>query len=68
MYVISECVTCVVLTFTLSAFLFAICVVLLTIKQGIESRRGASRAFQKVDTLFLARPAAVVARHKTFGQ
>ena len=66
MYVISECVTCAVVTFTLSAFLFMFCVVLLAIKQGIESRGGTSHAFQKVVTLFGARPAAVLARHKPF--
>jgi len=68
MYVISECVTCVVLAFTLSAFLFAFCVVLLTIKQGIESRSGTSRAIEKAGVLLGIRPAAVVARHKTFGR
>jgi hypothetical protein len=66
MYVVSECLACVAVTFTLSAFLFAFCVVLLTIKQQIESRRDTSRASQKVGTLFWARPAAVVARHNTF--
>jgi hypothetical protein len=66
MYVVSECLTCVVVAFTLSAFLFAFCVVLLTIKQQIESRRGTSRVFQRVGMLLGARPAAVVARHKTF--
>jgi hypothetical protein len=68
MYVISECITCAVVTFTLSAFLFTFCVVLLTIKQQIESRRGTSRVFRKVGMLFVARPAAVVVRHKTPGR
>lgn len=68
MYVIAECLTCVVVTFTLSAFLFAFCVLFLTIKQGIESRRDTSRAFQKVGTLFGLRPAAVVVRDKTSGR
>jgi hypothetical protein len=68
MYVISECVTCAVVTFTLSAFLFTFYVVLLTIKQQIESRRGTSRVFRKVGMLFGARPAAVVVRHKTLGR
>jgi hypothetical protein len=63
MYIISECVACVVLTFTLSAFLFAFCVVLLTIKQGIESRRNTSRVFQEV-----APPTVLVERYKTFGR
>jgi len=66
MYIVSECLTCVAVTFTLSAFLFAFCVVLLTIKQQIESGRGASRASQTVGMLSWARPAAVVARQKTF--
>ena len=68
MYVISECVACVVVTFTLSAFLFTFCVVLLAIKQQIESRRDMSRVFRKVGMLFGARPAAVVVRDKTFGR
>jgi len=68
MYVISECLTCVVVTFTLSAFLFAFGVILLTIKQQIESRRSTSRVFQKVGTLLGARPAAVVVRHETLGR
>ena len=66
MYIISECLTCVAVTFTLSAFLFASCVILLTIKQQIESRRGTSRAFQKAGDLYWARPAAVVVRDETF--
>ena len=68
MYIVSECLTCVAVTFTLSAFLFTFCVVLLTIKQQIESRRGTSRVFRKVGMLFGARPAAVVVRDKTFGR
>jgi hypothetical protein len=68
MYVVSEYATCVVVTFTLSAFLLAISVVLLTIKDRLESRRGTSRAFQKADTLFGPLPAAVVARHKRSGR
>ena len=67
MYVISECVTCVVVSFTLSGFLFAFCVVLLTIKQGIERRRNTSRVLEKASTFLGVRPAAVVARHKIFG-
>jgi len=51
MYVVSEYATCAVVTFTLSAFLLAISVVLLTIKDRLENRRGTSRAFQKAATL-----------------
>ena len=68
MYVISECVICVVVTFILSAFLFAFCIVLLTIKDGVASRTRTSRAFQKDGTLLGVRPATVLARHKTFGR
>jgi ABC-type Fe3+ transport system permease subunit len=68
MYVISECVMCAVILSTLSAFAFAFCVVILTIKQGRASRRRPSRAFQKVGALPLARPAAVVALHNTSGR
>jgi hypothetical protein len=68
MYVISECITCVVLTITLSTFLFAFCVVLLTIKDRLESRRGTSRAFRKVGMLLGARPATVLVRDKTLGR
>jgi len=65
MHIISECVMCAVVVLTLSTFAFAFYVVLLTLKQGLVSRRGTSRAFQNAWTLFLARPAVVVARHKT---
>jgi hypothetical protein len=68
MYVISECVTCVVVTFTLSAFLFAFCVVFLTIKQATESRRVTSRAFQEDGTHFLSPRIGPVERHRTFGR
>jgi ABC-type sulfate transport system permease subunit len=68
MYVVSEYATYVVVTFTLSAFLLAISVVVLTIKDRLESRRGMSRAFQKADTLFGPLPAAVVVRHKRSGR
>jgi hypothetical protein len=64
MYTISECVACAVVTFTLSAFLFTFCVVLLTIKQQIESRWGTSGVFRRVGMLFGARLAPVVARHE----
>jgi hypothetical protein len=60
MYIVSECLTCVVVTFTLGAFLFAFSVVLLTIKQQIESRRDTLREFQKAEAPFRAQPAAVV--------
>jgi hypothetical protein len=66
MYIISECLTCVVVTFTLSAFLFAFCVVLLTIKQEIESRGGMSRLVPKGGMHLFPRPAAVLVREKTY--
>jgi len=68
MYAISECAACVVVTFTLSALLFALCIVLLTIKDGLSHQEHAPRAFPKAAALFGVRPAAVVARHKTFGR
>jgi len=68
MYAISECVTCVIVTFTLSAFLFAFCVLLLAIEQSIENRWGMPRIFQKAAALFWARPAAVVVRRERFGR
>ena len=43
MYTIFECVACVVLALTLSSFLLAPSVVLLTIRHGIESRRHKGR-------------------------
>jgi len=66
MYVISECLACVVVAFTLSAILFAFCVMILAIKQGIESWRDTLRTFQKVGTISWAQPAVAVARHKEF--
>jgi len=64
MYAISEYVTFVVVTFTLSAFLFAFCVLLLAIEQSIDKRWGMPRIFQKAGTLLGARLAPVVARHE----
>ena len=64
MYAVSECVTCVAVTFTLGAFLFALCVGLLAIEQSIENRWGAPRIFQKAGTFLGARLAPVVARHE----
>ena len=64
MYVISECAVCVVVSFTLGAFLFASCLLCLMIKDGLENRRGSSPTFHQVGTLFGRRLATVVARHK----
>jgi hypothetical protein len=66
MYVISECLTCVVVAFTLSAFLFTFCVVLLTIKQEIENRGGMVRLIPKGGMHLFSRPAAVLVREKTY--
>ena len=68
MYAISEYVTCVVVTFTLSAFLFAFCVLLLAVEQSIDKRWGMPRIFQKAGALSWTRPATVVARHERFGR
>jgi len=68
MYAISECVTCVVMTFVVSAILFGFAVLFVTIKDGLENRRGTSRAFQEAEIPFGAQPAAVVARHKRSGR
>ena len=55
MYVVSECVACIVVAIGVSAFLATLSILFLTIKDGIENRRGTSRAFQKADTLFAPR-------------
>ena len=68
MYAISEYVTCVAVTFTLSAFLFALCVLLLAIERSIDKRWGMERIFQKAGALSWTRPATVVARHERFGR
>jgi len=68
MYAISECVTCVVVTFTLGAFLFAFYGLLLAIKHSIDNRWGMPRIFQKAGALFWTRPATVVARHERLGR
>ena len=62
MYVLSECVACVVVAIGVSAFLATLSILFLTIKDGIENRRGPSRAFQKADTLFAPRLATVTVR------
>jgi hypothetical protein len=68
MYAISECVTCIVMTFAVSAILFGFAILSLAIKDGLENRRGTSRAFQEADTPFWAQPVAVVAQHKRSGR
>ena len=64
MYVISECVTCIVMTFAVSAILFGFTILFLTLKDQLQNRRGTSRAFHEADTPFWAQPVAVVAQHK----
>jgi hypothetical protein len=68
MYAISECVTCIVMTFALSAILFGFTILFLAIKDGLENRRGTSRAFQEAATRFWAQPVAVMARHERRGR
>jgi len=68
MYAISEYVTWVAVTFTLSAFLFALCVLLFAIEQSIDKRWRMPRIFQKAGALSWTRPATVVARHERFGR
>jgi hypothetical protein len=59
MYTISECVVWVVLTATVSAFLFSFYVVLLTVRWGIEGRRHTSRGIRE-DATPLVSPSAVL--------
>jgi hypothetical protein len=68
MYIISECVACVVLVLTLSAFLVAFSVVLLTIRSGFGSRRRTSRQIQNGGLHIFARPAFIKVRHRPFEQ
>jgi hypothetical protein len=62
MCVISECVACVVVAITVSAFLTTLSVLFLTIKDKIENRTGTSRAFQEAGTLLRPRLATVTVR------
>ena len=64
MYVISECAVCVIVSFTLGAFLFAFCLLCLMIKDGLENRTGRSPTFHQTGTLFGRRLATVVARRR----
>ena len=68
MYTISECVACAVVTFTLSAFVFAFCVALLAIEQQIANRRASPSVFQRFDMLFGAQPATVLVHDKRSGR
>ena len=68
MYALSECVTCIVMTFAVSAILFGLAILFLAIKDGLENRRGTSRAFQEAETPFWAQPVAVVAQHERSGR
>jgi hypothetical protein len=65
MYVIAEYATLILAVFTLSAFLFSICLLVLSIKDGLASRIGTSRRPWNAGTLFGARPAPVMVRSKT---
>jgi len=58
MYAIRECAACVVLVFTLSTFLFGLCVLLLAIEWKIESLWHASRETQLDGSHFFS-PSAV---------
>jgi hypothetical protein len=64
MYTISECVACVGLIFTLSTLLFGLCIVLLTIRWGIESLGRTSGEIQQDGSHFFSRSAVRDARHK----
>jgi len=59
MYFLSECVTCVVVSFTLSALLFTFSAMFLLVKDGLGSRTG---MFSRNGKLAEAR-AVAVARH-----
>ena len=61
MYFLSECVACFVVAATFSALLLTICVLVLTIKDGLERRMATPRAWPKADTLLGAQLAPVVA-------
>ena len=56
MYFISECVTCVVVSFTLGALLFTFSALFLMIKDTLESRTG---MFERSGRLVEARAVAV---------
>jgi hypothetical protein len=60
MYFISECVTCVVVSFTLGALLFTFSALFLMIKDGLESRTG---MFERSGRLVEARAVAVAERY-----
>ena len=61
MYFISECVTCVVVSFALGALLFTFSAVFLMIKDGLETRTG---MFEQSGRLVEARAVAVVERNE----
>lgn len=61
MYFISECVTCVVVSFALGALLFTFSAVFLMIKDRLETRTG---MFEQSGRLVEARAVAVVERNE----
>jgi hypothetical protein len=68
MYAISECVTCIVMTFAVSAILFGFTILFLALKERLENRRGTSQAFQAAEAPFWHQPVAVPAEHKRSGR
>jgi hypothetical protein len=68
MYAVSECVTCIVMAFAVSAILFGFAILFLAIKDGVQIRRGTSRAVQEVNIPFGVQPVAVVAQRKRSGR
>jgi hypothetical protein len=64
MKIISDCVVCAVILLTLGDFLFALSVVLLTIKQEIEWWGGRSSLKPKEGLHLLSLPAPVPVREK----
>lgn len=68
MYTICECVACVVVALTLSIFLCAFYVVLLTIRWGIERLWRTSGEIQQDGSHFFSRSAVREARQAVVGQ
>lgn len=64
MYIVSEYATLIAMSFTFSLFLFALCLLVLTIKDGLTNRAGTARTVQNVGRFFWTRPAPVVVRER----
>jgi len=64
MYIVSEYATLIAMSFTFSLFLFALCLLVLTIKDELTNRVHVTRTLQNAGRFLWTRPAPVVVRDR----